>query len=126
MYLKRNTVMSNLAFFVNGVNFEIHGSPNESATINSSMGQSRRDKTQWFSAIDTLESIILAHYCAGVDVASMSYREGIATTIDAIINNYGDWQLTWNLYNDKCPLASGIWPEYDYRPNFYARTYWVV
>ena len=37
--------------------------------------------------IDAIESLILAHAIAGVDIESSSYLEGIETTIDAIGNN---------------------------------------
>lgn len=38
------------------------------------------------SAVDSLEAMILAHACAGVDVASPAYIEGIETAVDAIAN----------------------------------------
>jgi hypothetical protein len=36
------------------------------------------------AAIDGLEALILAHACAGVDIASPAYVEGIETAVDAI------------------------------------------
>ena len=39
------------------------------------------------AAIDGLEALILAHACAGVDIASPAYIEGIETAVDAIGNN---------------------------------------
>ena len=39
------------------------------------------------SALDAIESLILAHACAGIDVCSPAYLEGIETAIDAISNN---------------------------------------
>lgn len=41
---------------------------------------------QYNAAIDGLESLILAHACAGVDVESPAYLEGIETAVDAIAN----------------------------------------
>jgi hypothetical protein len=41
---------------------------------------------QYNAAIDGLESLILAHACAGVDVESSAYLEGIETAVDAIAN----------------------------------------
>jgi hypothetical protein len=38
-------------------------------------------------AIDAVESLILSHACAGVDVESPAYIEGIETALDAIANN---------------------------------------
>ena len=39
------------------------------------------------AAIDGLESLILAHACAGIDVDSPAYVEGIETAVEAISNN---------------------------------------
>lgn len=41
------------------------------------------------AAIDTLESVILGHACAGVDIKSDPYIEGLRTALDAIGNSYG-------------------------------------
>ena len=38
-------------------------------------------------AIDATESLILAHACAGVDVESAAYIEGINTALEAIDNH---------------------------------------
>ncbi len=43
---------------------------------------------QYNAAIDGLESLILAHACAGVDVESPAYLEGIETAVDAIANRF--------------------------------------
>jgi hypothetical protein len=42
---------------------------------------------QYNAAIDGLESLILAHACTGVDVASPAYVEGVDTAADAIANH---------------------------------------
>ena len=42
---------------------------------------------QFNTAIDGLESLILAHACAGVDVESPAYVEGIETAVEAIANH---------------------------------------
>lgn len=39
------------------------------------------------AAIDGMESLILAHACAGVDVESPAYVEGVETAIEAIGNH---------------------------------------
>ena len=36
--------------------------------------------------IDAIESLILAHAVAGIDITTPAYIEGIETAIDAIIN----------------------------------------
>ena len=42
---------------------------------------------QFNAAIDGLESLILAHACAGVNVESPAYVEGIETAVEAIANH---------------------------------------
>jgi hypothetical protein len=41
------------------------------------------------AAMDAIESLILAHACAGLDVASPAYVEGIETAVEACCNNLG-------------------------------------
>ena len=36
---------------------------------------------------DVMESMVLAHACAGVDVQSKPYLQGLETTLEAICNN---------------------------------------
>ena len=47
------------------------------------------DEAYWREdgGVDALESMILAHACAGIDVTSAAYVEGIETTIEAMANN---------------------------------------
>jgi hypothetical protein len=47
------------------------------------------DRRTFNAIIDSIQSMILAHACAGIDVASEQYQEGIKTALDAIQNNYG-------------------------------------
>ena len=59
-------------------------------TITSDLtGPSRTAAERLFNAaIDGLESLILAHACAGVDVESLAYVEGIETAVEAIANHF--------------------------------------
>ena len=50
-------------------------------------GKTAADK-QRNAAVDGLESLILAHACAGVNVQSPAYVEGIETAVDAIANHF--------------------------------------
>ena len=47
----------------------------------------RKFSNDYRIAFDALESIILAHACAGIDIADPRYLEGIETSVDAILNN---------------------------------------
>ena len=44
----------------------------------------------YLGAMHGLESIVLAHACAGVNVEDKKYLEGIKTAIEAIYNNLGE------------------------------------
>jgi hypothetical protein len=58
------------------------------AAIVSEMKEPETSEDNLFnSAVDALESIILAHFCAGIDVCSPAYLEGIETACQALGNN---------------------------------------
>jgi len=40
-------------------------------------------------ALDALDSLILAHACNDIDITGKAYRNGIQTSLDAILNNLG-------------------------------------
>jgi hypothetical protein len=41
------------------------------------------------AALDAIESLVLAHAVAGIDVASAAYLEGIETAVDAAMHEFG-------------------------------------
>jgi hypothetical protein len=43
------------------------------------------DKT--YFALEALDSLVLAHFCAGINVCSTEYLDGLATALDAIGNH---------------------------------------
>ena len=47
------------------------------------------DDPELAAAMDAIESLILAHACAGVDVASPAYVEGIETAVETCWNKLG-------------------------------------
>jgi len=46
-----------------------------------------RSRLTFNAQIDAIESLILAHSCAGIDITSPEYIEGIETAVQAIGNN---------------------------------------
>jgi hypothetical protein len=44
------------------------------------------DSPELIAAMDAIESLILAHACAGVDIASPAYIEGIETAVGTCWN----------------------------------------
>jgi hypothetical protein len=55
-----------------------------SGSIVSDLHEPETATRRYNAAIDGLEALILAHACAGVDVESPAYLEGIETAVDAI------------------------------------------
>ena len=45
------------------------------------------DMLEIISAMDMIESLVLAHHCAGIDVTSPAYITGIETSVEAFWNN---------------------------------------
>jgi hypothetical protein len=47
------------------------------------------DDEVWDACVDGIESLILGHACAGVNIESQEYIEGLTTAIEAVQNNLG-------------------------------------
>ena len=58
-----------------------------SGSVTSSLHSSEADDDQFNAAMDAVESIVLAHACAGIDVTDPRYVEGVRTCIQACANN---------------------------------------
>lgn len=58
-----------------------------SGTVTSSLHTSEEDDEEFNAAMDAVESMVLAHACAGIDVTDPRYVEGFRTCIDACANN---------------------------------------
>lgn len=62
-------------------------------TITTNLHETATDSTDMYEvndynrAIDGIESMILAHACAGIDVEAPAYLEGIETAVNACANN---------------------------------------
>jgi len=65
-----------------GISIELD-EENETGTITSML----LEEGETDPSIDAIESLILAHAIAGIDVQSPAYIEGIETAIDAIDNH---------------------------------------
>lgn len=64
---------------------------NIGATISSNMKEDNTPENKGFNlSVDALESLILSHYSAGVDVSCPKYLQGIETALDALGNNEPD------------------------------------
>ena len=68
-----------------GITIELIG---KSGTIASDL-KGDGDNPELTPAMNAIESLILAHACAGVDVASPSYVEGIETAAETCWNKLG-------------------------------------
>ena len=50
-------------------------------------GHEDGDQEELLAALDAVESVILGHACAGVDVESLAYQAGIEAALEAIANH---------------------------------------
>lgn len=58
-----------------------------SGNVTSSLHTSEDEDEEFNAAMDAVESMVLAHACAGIDVTDPRYVEGVRTCIDACANN---------------------------------------
>jgi hypothetical protein len=71
-----------------GISISSDPSNKSGASISSAMKKQDTLENKTFNtAVDGLESIILAHFCAGLDITSPAYLEGIETAYQALGNN---------------------------------------
>jgi hypothetical protein len=68
-----------------GIIIELTG---QSGTITSDL-KDGSDDAELTAAMDAIESLILAHACVGVDVASPAYVQGIETAVETCWNKLG-------------------------------------
>ena len=70
-----------------GIVIMVNDDGEEGGGITSYLHEDCKGEKELNAAIDGIESMVLAHACAGVDVESPRYIEGIETTVDAVLNN---------------------------------------
>lgn len=67
-------------------------SENGGGSISSSLNDGERDDGESYleyeAAVNAIESMILAHACAGITIDLPAYIEGIETAINTITNEY--------------------------------------
>ena len=69
-----------------GIKVELEGK-NGIITSDLKVNESDESDVAYNAAIDGLESLILGHACAGIDITSPAYLEGIESAVDGISNN---------------------------------------
>ena len=86
---KEGVVMAVLELPCYGIVVKLTG--NMSGTIESDLHNEFNEENatdrRYISAIDAIESLILAHACAGIDILSPKYIKGIEVAVEAIENN---------------------------------------
>lgn len=71
-----------------GITITYDPSNKNAASISSNMKEPETPENVSFNAaIDGIESLILSHFCAGLDITAPSYLEGVETAYEAISNN---------------------------------------
>lgn len=56
--------------------------------ISSDLRDREETDIEYLAAVDALESLILAHACAGIDITSPAYLEGIEVAVEAIASRF--------------------------------------
>jgi hypothetical protein len=56
-------------------------------TLRSALARTEAGFDRYDGAIDAIESLILAHAVAGIDISSPAYIEGVKTAVEACANN---------------------------------------
>jgi hypothetical protein len=64
------------------------GEGQRSGRLTSSLRDARLDAEQYNAAIDAIESMVLAHACAGIDVTDRRYVKGLRTALQACADNF--------------------------------------
>ena len=83
--------MSTLEIPCYGITIKYDNENKAGAVLTSQMKEPETAENAFFNAaIDGIESMILAHFCAGVDVLERGYIKGIETAIESIANNVGE------------------------------------
>lgn len=83
--------MKTIKLDVFGIIIKWNGSDRYSARIVSEMkDQDTKENHSFNSGVDAIESMVLAHFCAGIDVSEPSYKEGIETAYQSLANNIVD------------------------------------
>ena len=59
---------------------------NKSGAVLSSGMRDDETSVEFNAAMNAIESIVLAHFCANIDVGSKGYIEGINTAVEACAN----------------------------------------
>lgn len=69
------------------IRLALDASGRRSGNVTSTLHTSEGDAEEFNAAMDAVESMVLAHACAGIDVTDHRYVEGLRTCIDACANN---------------------------------------
>lgn len=88
-----------------GIEITWDGKDRGGASIQSSMKEAdTADNLLFNSGVDGIESMVLAHWCSGIDIRDASYLEGIETAYYALGNNCESLPLA----SDKADLQFAI------------------
>lgn len=88
-----------------GLQITWNGTDRGGAAIISTMKEEDTAQNEQFNAgVDALESLVLAHFCAGIDVASPAYLQGIETAYEQLGNHIDDSRRD----NSRLPSVDGL------------------
>ena len=80
--------MKTICLPVHSITMTLDGDGHGSISAHELLGEA--PSMEYRAAVDGLLSVILAHACAGINVESPAYLEGIEVALDSIANTYGE------------------------------------
>lgn len=81
--------MATMSLGLYGITFDFNEDDLRGASISSDIKEDITEKNIAFNAgVDAIESLVLAHFCAGTDVCTSDYKEGIETAYIALCNKF--------------------------------------
>lgn len=80
-------IMNNIELGMNGLVIS-YNNDKINASITSNLKGGENIDTEFDLAVDVIESIILSHFCSGVDIESNEYKEGLSNTIETLANKF--------------------------------------
>jgi hypothetical protein len=89
-----NTLITDKVKIMNNIELGMYGlvisykNDKTNATITSNLKSGESLDAEFDLAVDVVESIILSHFCSGVDIESIEYKEGLNNAIETLTNKF--------------------------------------
>ena len=78
--------MKTIRLPIHSITITLDGDGNGSVSSHDLLGEA--PSMEYRAAVDGLLNVIVGHACAGINVESPAYLEGVEVALDAIVNQY--------------------------------------